>query len=195
MTSRLALLQGGAGRDGFGPDALSEQHGSDLDVFGRKLAGIIMADYTQLALSAGPLDIAGQVGVHSNWSGTETCLCNCNFTLQGVQGEDFQPSLSCCFPGSHPRLRQATFVYCAKPLRAPLQIPQLPNPPPDVERNPTLLAEYESIAGQIKSSCHQVALLDRVHNIKVWLTQICQPRHAASCDLWCDGSPCRSENL
>ena len=48
-----------------------------------------------------------------------------------------------------------------------LQIPQLPNPPPDVERNPTLLAEYESIAGQIKSSCHQVALLDRVHNIKV----------------------------
>lgn len=54
-------LQGGAGRDGFGADALSEQHGSDLDVFGRKLAGIIMADYTQLALSAGPLDIAGQV--------------------------------------------------------------------------------------------------------------------------------------
>ncbi len=57
----LPLLQGGAGRDGFGADALSEQHGSDLDVFGRKLAGIIMADYTQLALSAGPLDIAGQV--------------------------------------------------------------------------------------------------------------------------------------
>jgi hypothetical protein len=50
---------------------------------------------------------------------------------------------------------------------AHLQIPQLPNPPPDVERNPTLLAEYESIAGQIKASCHQVALLDRVHNIKV----------------------------
>lgn len=48
-----------------------------------------------------------------------------------------------------------------------VQIPQLPNPPPDVERSPTLLAEYESIAGQIKSSCHQVALLDRVHNIKV----------------------------
>ncbi len=59
--ARLLGLQGGAGRDGFGADALSEQHGSDLDVFGRKLAGIIMADYTQLALSAGPLDIAGQV--------------------------------------------------------------------------------------------------------------------------------------
>ena len=54
-------LQDGAGRDGFGSDALAEQHGSDLDVFGRKLANIIMADYTQLALSAGPLDIAGQV--------------------------------------------------------------------------------------------------------------------------------------
>ena len=54
-------LQDGAGRDGFGADALAEQHGSDLDVFGRKLANIIMADYTQLALSAGPLDIAGQV--------------------------------------------------------------------------------------------------------------------------------------
>ena len=59
----VPVLQGGAGRDGFGGDALSEQHGSDLDVFGRKLAGIIMADYTQLALSAGPLDIAGQVGL------------------------------------------------------------------------------------------------------------------------------------
>lgn len=62
MSVAALLLQGGAGREGFGADALSEQHGSDLDVFGRKLAGIIMADYTQLALSAGPLDIAGQVG-------------------------------------------------------------------------------------------------------------------------------------
>jgi len=59
------------------------------------------------------------------------------------------------------------FVCLLKSELSPVQIPQLPNPPPDVERNPTLLAEYESIAGQIKSSCHQVALLDRVHNIKV----------------------------
>ena len=34
---------------------------SDMDVFGHKLAAIVAADFTALALSAGPLDIAGQV--------------------------------------------------------------------------------------------------------------------------------------
>lgn len=48
-----------------------------------------------------------------------------------------------------------------------LQVPMLPRPPPEVERNPTLLAEYDSVSRQIRQSCHQVALLDRVHNIKV----------------------------
>ena len=75
----LPLLQGGAGRDGFGADALSEQHGSDLDVFGRKLAGIIMADYTQLALSAGPLDIAGQVRIKiPTCTITLSCMLACS---------------------------------------------------------------------------------------------------------------------
>ena len=43
----------------------------------------------------------------------------------------------------------------------------LPLPPPDVERNAPALAEFESVTRQIRASCHQVALLDRVHNIKV----------------------------
>jgi hypothetical protein len=49
---------GGYGADGAVADAARS---SDLDVFGRKLAGIITADYTDIALAAGPLDIAGQV--------------------------------------------------------------------------------------------------------------------------------------
>lgn len=43
----------------------------------------------------------------------------------------------------------------------------LPLPPPHVERSAALLGEYESVARQIRQSCHQVALLDRIHSIKV----------------------------
>ena len=43
----------------------------------------------------------------------------------------------------------------------------LPYPPPDVERNPVLQAEYEAVAKQIRALCQQIALLDRVHSIKV----------------------------
>lgn len=46
-------------------------------------------------------------------------------------------------------------------------MPMLPLPPPHVERSAALLSEYESVARQIRQSCHQVALLDRIHSIKV----------------------------
>ncbi len=58
-------MQGG--HEGYGGDAAvaDAARSSDLDVFGRKLAAIITADYTDVARAAGPLDIAGQVcGVH-----------------------------------------------------------------------------------------------------------------------------------
>ncbi len=56
----------GAGRDPYGPDgSANDGHGSDMDVFGRKLTQIITADYTDIALAAGPLDIAGQVRAHA----------------------------------------------------------------------------------------------------------------------------------
>ena len=48
-----------------------------------------------------------------------------------------------------------------------VQVPMLPLPPPHVERSAALLGEYESVARQIRQSCHQVALLDRIHSIKV----------------------------
>lgn len=48
-----------------------------------------------------------------------------------------------------------------------LQVPMLPLPPAHVDRSAALLGEYEGVARQIRSSCHQVALLDRIHSIKV----------------------------
>ena len=43
----------------------------------------------------------------------------------------------------------------------------LPVPPAEVERNPLAMAEFESVTGQIRNSFQHVALLDRVHNMKV----------------------------
>lgn len=62
----LHTVQGSA-REGYGPDgAANDGRGSDMDVFGRKLSQIITADYTDIALAAGPLDIAGQVLAHAH---------------------------------------------------------------------------------------------------------------------------------
>ena len=47
------------------------------------------------------------------------------------------------------------------------QVPVLPVPPAEVERNPLAMAEFESVTGQIRNSFQHVALLDRVHNMKV----------------------------
>ncbi len=51
------------GQDAFGADTgAADGRGNSEDAFHRKLKGIVNADYTELALAAGPLDIAGQVG-------------------------------------------------------------------------------------------------------------------------------------
>ena len=110
----MLRLQGGAARDGFGADALLEQNGSDLDVFGRKLAGIIMADYTQLALSAGPLDIAGQVGFPVSWSSDPASialrvLCLVQIALRSNR------EMMCC--GGYPTAQLSELSCCVFSMR------------------------------------------------------------------------------
>jgi hypothetical protein len=146
----------------YGADAASSDgRGTDMDVFGRKLSQIITADYTDIALAAGPLDIAGQVRLHA---------------VHVSPWNIGHPAKTAWLPGWC-GIFDVRWVLCtATPKRLlcrssaerwVVQVPMLPRPPPEVERNPTLLAEYESVSRQIRQSCHQVALLDRVHNIKV----------------------------
>lgn len=55
----------GLGRDGYGTDAAGLESRGSEDTFNLKLKTIVNADYTELALAAGPLDIAGQVNPHT----------------------------------------------------------------------------------------------------------------------------------
>lgn len=56
----------GIGRDGYGPDGSGGDGRGSEDTFNMKLKTIVDADYTELALAAGPLDIAGQVSPYSH---------------------------------------------------------------------------------------------------------------------------------
>ena len=58
----------------------------------------------------------------------------------------------------------------------------MPALPPDVERtNPTLAAEFETVTKNLRTLTSQIALLDRIHSIKVQPSQL--QREGLSCLL------------
>ena len=140
--------------------------GQPLDSFVNRLNQIVAADYTEAALQT-PLDLCEPRLLCKGWrlacQPGLSAPAACGVRALAQRSSCMPAGLSSCGPGRRRRLQALSSQHarCA----APFPVPALAS---DVERNnPTLAAEFGSVMKNLKQLTTQIALLDRIHSIKV----------------------------